>query len=184
MFFCCFCPCCHCCCCCCCCFSVYRGGGIIFLVFTHVTFVLTTVILSAILVPKQLVTNALVVMCGWESRNGPLCSFQPWQQKWNIHKTKYLKEGTVEMATSAWNFTPEMSTNNLISEIFNSSGFLPRREAPGISFSVRNVGFWNIRSTRHSKRGGTRRDSLAFLTSFSCNSIQDSRDVRHYESRV
>ena len=33
-------------------------------------------------------------------------------------------------------------------------------------------------------RDATRRDRLAFLTSFSCNSIQDSRDVRHYESRV
>ena len=80
--------------------------------------------------------------------------------------------------------SPQHLSQNLISEIFNSSGFLPRREAPVISFSVRNVGFWNIRSTRHKKRRGTRRDSLAFLTSFSCNSIQDSRDVRHYESRV
>ena len=32
-------------------------------------------------------------------------------------------------------------SQNLISEIFNPSGFLPRREAPVISFSVRNVGF-------------------------------------------
>ena len=75
-------------------------------------------------------------------------------------------------------------SQNLISEIFYPSGFLPRREAPVISFSVRNVGFWNIRSTCHNKQRGTRRDSLAFLTSFSWNSIQDSRDVRHYESRV
>ena len=28
-----------------------------------------------------------------------------------------------------------------MSEIFNSSGFLSRREAPGILFSVGNVGF-------------------------------------------
>ena len=97
MFFCCFCPCCPYCCCCCCCFSVYRGWGDHILDFHPRDF--WRRLLSTILVPKQLVTNALVVMCEWESRNVPLCSFQPWQQKWNIHKTKYLKEGTVEMAT-------------------------------------------------------------------------------------
>ena len=43
---------------------------------------------------------------------------------------------------------------------------------------------WNIRSTRHCKRRGTQCDILAFLISFSCNSIQESRAVRHYESRV
>ena len=37
--------------------------------------------------------------------------------------------------------SPRYLCQNLSSEIFNWSGFLPRREAPGISFSVRNVGF-------------------------------------------
>ena len=96
MFFCYFCPCC--CCCCCCCFSVYRGGGS-YSWFSPTWLLSWRRLLSTILVPKQWVTNALVLMWEWESRNGPLCSFQPWKQKWNIHKTKYLKEGTVEMAT-------------------------------------------------------------------------------------
>ena len=35
---------------------------------------------------------------------------------------------------------PRLLSQNLSSENFNSSGFLPRREAPDISFSVRNIG--------------------------------------------
>ena len=38
---------------------------------------------------------------------------------------------------------------------------------------------WNVRNTRHYKRRGTQRNSMAFLTSFSCNSIQDARADRH-----
>ena len=41
-----------------------------------------------------------------------------------------------------------------------------------------------VQSTHHNKRRGTRSNNLAFLTLFSCNSIQDSHDVCHYESRV
>ena len=37
--------------------------------------------------------------------------------------------------------SPRHLSRNLSSEICNSLGFLPRREAPGISFSLRNVGF-------------------------------------------
>ena len=40
-------------------------------------------LLSAMLVPKQIVTNALVVRCEWESRNCSLCSFGLWKQKWS-----------------------------------------------------------------------------------------------------
>ena len=78
--------------------------------------------------------------------------------------------------------SPQHLCQKLSSEIVNSSGFLPRREAPGISFSVRNVGFeiFGILATANEEG----HNAMAFLTSFSCNSIQDVRAVPHHESRV
>lgn len=66
--------------------------------------------------------------------------------------------------------SPQHLNQNLSSEIFNSSGFLRRREAPGISFSMK------YQRTRHCIQKETC-DLLVFLTSFSCNSIQDYRNL-------
>ena len=48
--------------------------------------------------------------------------------------------------------SPRHLSQNLSSEVFNSSGFLPRREAPGISFSVRNVGFETVAIANEERR--------------------------------
>ena len=69
--------------------------------------------------------------------------------------------------------SPRHFSQNLSSEFESSSGFRPRREAPGISFSVRIVAFEE-----------ERRDALDLLTSFPCSSPQPPRVIRHYESRV
>ena len=40
--------------------------------------------------------------------------------------------------------SPRHFSQNLSSELFNSSGFRPSREAPGISFSVRGIAFESL----------------------------------------
>ena len=94
--------------------------------------------------------------------------------------------------------SPRRFSQNLSSEFFNSSGFRPSRETPGISFSVRGIAFESLelsdvlaifRDCGHpcvvnNKRRDATLAFLAFLASFSCCSNQVSRGVGHYESRV
>ena len=91
--------------------------------------------------------------------------------------------------------SPRHFSQSLSSECFNSSGFCPSREAPGISFSVRGIAFESLELSHvlaifsdcgrgcvvNNKRGDA---TLAFLASFSCCSNQVSGMVRHYESHV
>ena len=67
---------------------------------------------------------------------------------------------------------------------FSRLRFSPKKRSARYIVFCKKCWIWNIRSTRHCKRRGTRCDSLAFLTSFSCKLIQDSRTVHHYESHV
>ena len=91
--------------------------------------------------------------------------------------------------------SPRHFSQNLSSEFFNSSGFRPSREAPGISFSVRGIAFESLELSvvlaifgacgRACVVNNKRSDAtLAFLASFSRRSNQVSRGVRHYESHV
>ena len=91
--------------------------------------------------------------------------------------------------------SPRHFSQNLSSEFFNSSGFRPSREAPGISFSVRGIAFESLELSdvvaifgacgRACVVNNKRSDAtLVFLASFACRSNQVSRGVRHYESRV
>ena len=84
--------------------------------------------------------------------------------------------------------SPRHFSQNLSSELFNSSGFRPSREAPGISFSVRGITFESLELSdglaifsacgRACVVNNKRRDAtLAFLASFSHRSNQVSRLV-------
>ena len=127
----------------------------------------------------------LYILCGSGSM---ICLSLP------LHMYSYTRFTSSVFVFKPFPVSPRHFSQNLSSEFFNSSGFRPSREAPGISFSVRGIAFESLELSdglaifacgRACVVNNKRREAtLAFLASFSHCSNQVSRRVCHYESHV